>query len=254
MKVLVAVKQVVDHTIKIRLKSDGTGVDTRHVKMSINPFDEIAVEEAVRLKEKSIATEIVVASIGPSSTQETIRHALALGADRGIHIDMPESPEPLTVAKILKTVAGREQPHLFLLGKQAIDDDCNQVAQMVSALLDWPQATFVSRLAIDPLANGSGKCVATREVDGGLETLAFPLPAVISADLRLNTPRYATLPGIMKSKQKPIQRLTLAELGIDPAPHTRTLGVSEPPPRQAGVMLSSLAELVTEIKKTQQVE
>lgn len=252
MKVLVAVKQVVDHTINVRLKRDGSGVDTRHVKMSINPFDEIAVEEAVRLKERNIATEIVVISIGPPSTQETIRHALALGADRGIHIDMPDSPEPLTVAKILKAVADREQPQLLLLGKQAIDDDCNQVAQMVSALLDWPQATFVSRLTIDPLANGNRKCVATREVDGGLETLAFPLPAVISADLRLNTPRYATLPNIMKSKQKPIQRLTLPELGIEPAPHTRTLGVSEPPPRQTGIMLSSLDDLVAEIRKIQE--
>jgi electron transfer flavoprotein beta subunit len=245
-KILVGIKRVVDYTIKIRLKSDGSGVETGNVKMSINPFDEIAVEEAIRLKEKGIATEIVVVSIGPAPAQETIRHALALGADRGIHITMDEPPEPLTVAKILKAVVETEQPQILLLGKQAIDDDCNQVAQMVSALLDWPQATFVSQLTVE-----KGTCQATREVDGGLETLAFPLPAVISTDLRLNTPRYATLPNIMKSKQKTIQSLTPLDLGIDTTAHTKILCVAEPPTRKAGVKLSSAEELIIEIKKVQ---
>ena len=246
MKVLVAIKRVVDYNIKVRVKSDGSGVDTNFVKMSINPFDEIAVEEAIRLKEKGAATEVVVISIGPAPTQETIRHALALGADRGIHVDMPESPEPLTVAKILTAVATKEQPELVLLGKQAIDDDCNQVAQMVSALLDWPQATFVSNLTIE-----NGTCLAVREIDGGLETLSLPLPCVISTDLRLNTPRYTTLPNIMKSKQKPIQQLSLSDLGIDPTTHTKTLCVSEPPTRKAGIVLSSVDALAAEIKKMQ---
>jgi electron transfer flavoprotein beta subunit len=245
-KILVAIKRVVDYTIKVRVKSDGSGVDTNFVKMSINPFDEIAVEEGIRLKEKGIATEVVVISIGPAPTQETIRHALALGADRGIHVDMPESPEPLAVAKILAAVATKEKPELLLLGKQAIDDDCNQVAQMVSALLDWPQATFVSSLTIE-----NGKCLAIREIDGGLETLSLPLPSVISTDLRLNTPRYATLPNIMKSKQKPIQQYPLEDFGIDPTAHTKTLGVSEPPTRKGGIILSSIDELGTEIKKIQ---
>ena len=246
MRILVAIKRVVDYSIKVRVKSDGSGVDTNFVKMSVNPFDEIAVEEAIRLKEKGIATEVVVISIGPAPTQETIRHALALGADRGIHVDMPEPPEPLTVAKILTAVATKEQPELLLLGKQAIDDDCNQVAQMVSALLDWPQATFVSSLTIE-----NGKCLAVREIDGGLETLSLPLPSVISTDLRLNTPRYATLPNIMKSKQKPIQQYSLGDLKIDPTAHTKTLSISEPPTRKAGIILSSVDELVGEIKKIQ---
>lgn len=246
MKILVAIKRVVDYSVKIRLKPDGSGVDTQNVKMSINPFDEIAVEEAIRLKEKGIASEIIVTSIGPASSQETIRHALALGADRGIHVEMPESPEPLTVAKILKAVALKEQPQLLLLGKQAIDDDCNQVAQMASALLDWPQATFVSQILIN-----NGRCQATREVDGGLETLEFPLPVVISTDLRLNTPRYATLPNIMKSKQKPLQALTLSALGIDGRVHTKTLRVSEPPTRKAGVKVTSLEDLVAAITTVQ---
>jgi len=243
-KVLVAIKRVIDFTIKIRVKHDGSGVETNGIKMSINPFDEIAVEEAIRLKEKGIATEVAVISIGPALVQETIRHALALGADRGIHVEAPDLLESLTVAKVLKAVATREHPQLLLLGKQAIDDDCNQVAQMTSALLDWPQATFVSRLDIEP-----GKCLAKREVDGGLETLSLPLPAVISADLRLNTPRYATLPNIMKSRQKTIECLTLDELGIKVTPHTRTLHVSAPPSRKAGILLSSVDELVAEVKK-----
>lgn len=244
MRVLVSVKRVIDSNVKVRVKNDGSGVEAQGAKMSINPFDEIAVEEALRLKEKGMATEVVVVSIGSAPVQETIRHALALGADRGLHVDAPDSLEPLTIAKILKMVAAKEQPRLLLLGKQATDDDCNQVAQMASALLDWPQATFVSRLEVD-----HGKCLATREVDGGLETLSLPLPAVISTDLRLNTPRYATLPNIMKSRQKPLEPVTLAELGVDPAPHTRTLRVSEPPSRQGGVLLSSVDELVAEVRK-----
>jgi len=246
MKILVAIKRVVDYTVKIRLKPDGSGVETQNVKMSINPFDEIAVEEAIRLKEKGIAQEIVAVSIGPAPSQETIRHALSLGADRGIHVDMPESPEPLTVAKILKAIALKEQPNLLLLGKQAIDNDCNQVAQMLSALLDWPQATFVSQILIV-----DGKCQATREVDGGLETVEFSLPAVISTDLRLNTPRYATLPNIMKSKQKPLEHFSLADLGVDHKIHTKTLQVSEPPTRKAGVKVATFEELVTAIHTVQ---
>lgn len=246
MKVLVAIKRVVDYTVKVRLKLDGSGVETHNVKMSINPFDEIAVEEAIRLKEKGIVEEIIVASIGPAPFQETIRHALSLGADRGIHVDMPDSPEPLTVAKILKALVLKEQPQLLFLGKQAIDDDCNQVAQMVSALLDWPQATFVSHIFIN-----SGQCQATREVDGGLETIEFSLPAVVSTDLRLNTPRYATLPNIMKSKQKRLDTLSLSDLGVDNKTHTKTLQVSEPPVRKAGVKVSSFEDLVVPIRTVQ---
>lgn len=246
MKILTAIKRVVDYNVKIRLKSDGSGVETQNVKMSINPFDEIAVEEAIRLKEKGFAEEVIVASIGPASSQETIRHALSLGADRGIHVDMPASPEPLTVAKILKVITLKEQAGLLLLGKQAIDDDCNQVAQMVSALLDWPQAMFVSQILIN-----NGKCQAIREVDGGLETLEFPFPAVISADLRLNTPRYATLPNIMKSKQKPLEKFTPSDLGIDDRAHTRTLQVTEPPTRKAGVKVATFEELAAAIHTAQ---
>jgi electron transfer flavoprotein beta subunit len=244
MKVLVSIKRVVDYHVKIRLKSDGSGVDTTTVKMSINPFDEIAVEEAIRLKEKGIVSEIIVVSLGPSTAQETIRHALALGADRGIHVEMPESPEPLLVAQILHALAKKEDPSLLILGKQAIDDDCNQVAQMVSALLDWPQATFVSALSLE-----ADKCKATREVDGGLETLVLPLPAVISTDLRLNTPRYATLPNIMKSKTKPIHQYGPTDLGVEITPHTKILKVSPPPARSGTVKLICVAELVHEIRK-----
>lgn len=244
MKVLVCIKRVVDYTVKIRLKADGTGIDTNNVKMSINPFDEIAVEEAICLKEKGVASEIIIVSIGPSPCQETIRHALALGADRGIHIDGPESLEPLTIAKLLKAVANREEVQLLLLGKQAIDNDCNQVAQMVSALLDWPQGTFVSSLTIK-----NNKCEAIREVDGGLESLSFPLPAVISTDLRLNTPRYATLPNIMKAKQKPLEQLSLDTLGADTSPHTKVLGVSEPVSRKSGVKVETFEDLLPIIGK-----
>lgn len=244
MKILVAVKRVVDYNVKIRLKSDGLGVDTSTSKMSMNPFDEIAIEEAIRLKEKEIASEIIVVSIGPMSVQETIRHGLALGADRGIHVDMPESPEPLTIAKIIKALALQEQPQLLLLGKQAIDDDCNQVAQMVSALLDWPQSTFVSQLTIE-----NGICQTIREVDGGLELLNLPLPAVISTDLRLNTPRFATLPNIMKSKQKPIQQMSISQLNVEMTAHTKILKVTEPPKRQGGIIVATAEELIPIIAK-----
>lgn len=246
MKILVSIKRVVDYSVKIRVKLDGTGIETQNVKMSINPFDEIAVEEAIRLKEKGIAKEIVVTSIGPAPAQETLRHALSLGADRAIYVEMPESPEPLAVAKILRAIALKEQPQLLILGKQAIDDDCNQVGQMVSALLDWPQATFVSQVLIS-----DGKCRATREVDGGLETIEFSLPAVLSTDLRLNTPRYATLPNIMKSKQKPLEKLSPSDLGFDGRRHTKTLSVTEPPTRKAGVKVANFEELVAAIHRLQ---
>jgi electron transfer flavoprotein beta subunit len=244
MKILVAVKRVVDYNVKIRLKPDGSGIDTSTAKMSMNPFDEIAIEEAIRLKEKGIASEVVVVSIGPTPVQETIRHGLALGADRGIHVDLPESPEPLTIAKIIKALALQEKPQLLLLGKQAIDDDCNQVAQMVSALLDWPQSTFVSQLTIE-----NNICQTMREVDGGLELLNLPLPAVISTDLRLNIPRFATLPNIMKAKQKPIQQLSTSQLNVEVKGHTKTLRVTEPPKRQGGVKIASVDELIPVIAK-----
>lgn len=247
MKILVGIKRVIDYNVKIRLKADGSGVDTSTAKMSINPFDEIAIEEAIRLKEQGIATEIILVSVGPLTTQETIRHGLALGADRGIHVNTDESPEPLTIAKILKAVSELEKPQLLLLGKQAIDNDCNQVAQMTSALLSWPQSTFVSKLIIE-----NNQCRTTREVDGGLETLSFPLPAVVSVDLRLNTPRYATLPNIMKAKQKPIQVLTLLDLNVEVKSHTKILSVSEPQPRKSGVKVSSVQELISIIEKGMQ--
>jgi electron transfer flavoprotein beta subunit len=247
MKILVGIKRVVDYNVKIRLKADGSGVDTSAAKMSINPFDEIAIEEAIRLKEQGLATEIILVSVGPQMTQETIRHGLALGADRGIHVNTDESPEPLTIAKILKAVREIEKPQLILLGKQAIDNDCNQVAQMISALLGWPQSTFVSKLEIE-----NNHCQTTREVDGGLETLSLPLPAVVSVDLRLNTPRYATLPNIMKAKQKPIHVLTLADLNVEAKTHTKILNVSEPPPRKSGVKVASVQELISVIEKGMQ--
>jgi electron transfer flavoprotein beta subunit len=243
-KILVSIKRVIDHTVKVRVKPDGSGVDSNLAKMSINPFDEIAVEEALRLKEQGVAEEVVVVSIGVPAVQETIRHALALGADRGIHVEALDSPEPLAVAKVLKALVALERPGLLILGKQAIDDDCNQVAQMVSALADWSQATFVSKLTI-----GQDKAIVVREIDGGLETLELPLPAVISTDLRLNTPRYATLPNIMKSKQKPIKTMTLDELGVDATPRLKTLRVSEPSARQAGTKVTDWQEVIPEIYK-----
>lgn len=245
MKVLVAVKRVVDYNVKVRVKSDGTGVDIANVKMSMNPFDEIAVEEAVRLKEKGAATEVVVVSCGVAQCQETLRTAMAIGADRAILVETPADVDlqPLAVAKLLKAVADKEQPQLVILGKQAIDDDCNQVGQMFAALADWPQATFASKVE---LADGAAS--VTREVDGGLETLKLALPAVVTTDLRLNEPRYVTLPNIMKAKKKPLDTLKPADLGVDMAPRLKTLKVAEPAKRGAGVKVPDVATLVAKLK------
>jgi len=242
MKILVAVKRVVDYNVKIRVKSDKTGVDLSGVKMSMNPFDEIAVEEAVRLKESGVATEVVVVSIGDKGTQETLRGALALGADRAIHVATESVVEPLAVAKILKAIVLQENPSLVLLGKQAIDDDANQTGQMLSALLDWPQGTFASKVVV----SGSDLEV-TREVDGGLETLKMTLPAVVTTDLRLNEPRYATLPNIMKAKQKPLVEISLDSLGVDASPRLTVIQVTEPPVRKGGVMVANVDELITKL-------
>ena len=243
MKVLVAVKRVVDYNVKIRVKADKTGVETANVKMSMNPFDEIGVEEAVRLKEAGVATEIVAVSLGVTQCQETIRTALAMGADRGILVETDVALEPLAVAKLLKAVCEQEQPGLVILGKQAIDDDANQTGQMLAALLGWPQATFASRIKVD-----GDKAEVTREVDGGLETIRVALPAIITTDLRLNEPRYASLPNIMKAKKKPIAVTRPADLGVDPAPRLATLKVEEPAKRQAGIKVKSVAELVEKLK------
>jgi electron transfer flavoprotein beta subunit len=243
MKVLVTVKRVVDYNVKIRVKSDGSGVELANVKMSMNPFDEIAVEEAIRLKEAGKASEIVVVSVGPQQAAETIRTALAMGADRGILVKTETMPEPLAVAKILKGVVEAEQPGLVILGKQAIDDDCNQTGQMLSALLGWPQGTFASKI----VADGDGFAV-TREVDGGLQTVKITGPAVVTADLRLNEPRYASLPNIMKAKKKPIAEKTPADFAVDPAPRLDVLETVEPPARKAGAKVGSVAELVGKLK------
>ena len=243
MKVLVAVKRVIDYNVKPRVKMDGTGVDLTNVKMSMNPFDEIAVEEAIRLKEKGVATEIVVVSIGPTKAQETLRTALAMGADRAIHVTTDEEVEPLGVAKLLAKIAGEEQPQMIILGKQAIDDDNNATGQMLAALLGWPQGTFASK--VDP---SDGDVSVTREVDGGLETDKLKLPAVITTDLRLNEPRYASLPNIMKAKSKPLASKTPADYGVDVAPRLRVLEVAEPPVRQAGIRVGSVDELVARLK------
>ena len=243
MKILVAVKRVIDANIKVRVRSDQTGVETSSVKMAMNPFCEIAVEEALRLKERGVATETVVVSAGPQTTQETIRQALAMGADRGIHIAYDQPLEPLSVAKLLAAVVKQENPGLVILGKQAIDDDCNQTGQMLAALLGWPQGTFASKIE----SKGSGLEV-TREVDGGLETVALKLPCVITTDLRLNEPRYASLPNIMKAKKKPIDALTPAALGVDVAPRLTVLKVVEPPKRQAGVKVADATDLVARLK------
>ena len=248
MKVLVAVKRVIDFNVKIRVKPDGTGVETSNVKMSMNPFDEIAVEEAVRLKEKKIATEIVAVSMGAQNCQETIRTALAMGADRGIHVLTDVELQPLAVAKLLQAIVAKEQPQLAILGKQAIDDDCNQTGQMLAALLGWGQATFASKLAI-----ADGKVSVTREVDGGLETLTVALPAVVTTDLRLNEPRYASLPNIMKAKKKTIEQITPQALGVDPAPRLKTLKVEAPARRQGGKKLASVAELVDKLRNEARV-
>jgi electron transfer flavoprotein beta subunit len=247
MKVLVAVKRVVDFNVKIRVKSDGSGVELANVKMSMNPFDEIAVEEAVRLKEKGQVTEIVAVSVGPTKSQETIRTALSMGADRGVLIETPEGQpvEPLAVAKLLKGVIEAEKPAFIILGKQAIDDDCNQTGQMLAALLSWPQATFASKIVIE----GEGAMV-TREVDGGLETLKLKLPAVITTDLRLNEPRYPSLPNIMKAKKKPLEVKKPADYGVDASPRLKVLKTAEPPGRKAGVKVANAAELIAKLKET----
>ena len=243
MKVLVPVKRVVDYNVKVRVKADGTGVETANVKMSMNPFDEIAVEEAVRLKEAGVASEIVAVSIGPVACQETLRTALAIGADRAILVETAAEVQPLAVAKLLKAIAGKEGPGLFILGKQAIDDDSNQTGQMLAALLGWPQATFASKVKIE-----GETAQVTREVDGGLETLAIKLPAIVTTDLRLNEPRYVTLPNIMKAKKKPLETLKPDTLGVDIAPRLKTLKVAEPSKRTAGKQVKSVAELVEKLK------
>jgi electron transfer flavoprotein beta subunit len=248
MKVLVPVKRVVDYNVKVRVKSDGTGVDIANVKMSMNPFDEIAVEEAVRLKEAGKVTEIVAVSAGVTQCQETLRTAMAIGADRGILVETTEELQPLAVAKLLKALADREQPQLIILGKQAIDDDSNQTGQMLAALLGWGQATFASKVVLE-----DGKVTVTREVDGGLETVALPLPAIVTTDLRLNEPRYVTLPNIMKAKKKPLETVKPADLGVDAAPRLKTLKVSEPPKRSAGIMVKDVAELVSKLRNEAKV-
>ena len=248
MKLLVPVKRVIDYNVKVRVKADGSGVETTGVKMSMNPFDEIAVEEAVRLKERGVASEIVVVSIGVAQCADTLRTALAMGADRAILVQTDVSPEPLAVAKMLRVLAEREQPGLVIMGKQAIDDDMNATGQMLAALLGWPQGTFASKVAVD-----GEELLVTREVDGGLETVALRLPAIVTADLRLNEPRYATLPNIMKAKKKPIETLTPEALGVDARPRLTTLKVSEPPTRKAGRKVASVAELVELLKSEAKV-
>ena len=243
MKVLVSVKRVVDYNVKVRVKSDGTGVDIANVKMSMNPFDEIAVEEAVRLKEKGIVTEIVAVSCGVVQCQETLRTAMAIGADRAILVETSDELQPLAVAKLLKAIAEKEQPALVIVGKQAIDDDCNQTGQMLAALAGWPQATFASKVDV-----ADGAVTVSREIDGGLETVKLKLPAVVTTDLRLNEPRYVTLPNIMKAKKKPLETVKPADLGVDVTPRIRTLKISEPPKRGAGVKVPDVATLVAKLK------
>jgi electron transfer flavoprotein beta subunit len=243
MKVLVAVKRVVDYNVKVRVKSDNTGVDIANVKMSMNPFDEIAVEEAVRLKEKGVVTEIIAVSCGVTQCSETLRTAMAIGADRAILVETAEELQPLAVAKLLKALVDKEQPDLIILGKQAIDDDCNQTGQMLAALGDMPQATFASKVEVV-----DGKAVVSREVDGGMETLSITLPAVITTDLRLNEPRYVTLPNIMKAKKKQLDIFKPEDLGVDVSPRLKTLKVSEPPKRSAGIKVPDVATLVAKLK------
>jgi electron transfer flavoprotein beta subunit len=243
MKILVPVKRAIDKDVKIRVKADGSGVELGNVKMSMNPFDEIAVEEALRLKEAGKATEIIAVSIGPQQAAETIRTALAMGADRGILVKADGPVEPLAVAKILKAIAEAEQPGLVIMGKQAIDDDCNQTGQMLAALLGWPQGTFASKVALDGEA-----LTVTREVDGGLQTVKLKMPAIVTTDLRLNEPRYASLPNIMKAKKKPIDDKTAADYGVDIAPRLEAVKTAEPPARKAGVKVGSVAELVGKLK------
>jgi electron transfer flavoprotein beta subunit len=248
MKVIVPVKRVVDYNVKVRVKSDGSGVDIANVKMSMNPFDEIAVEEAVRLKEKGVVTEVIAVSCGVTQCQETLRTAMAIGADRAILVETTEELQPLAVAKLLKALVDKEQPGLIILGKQAIDDDCNQTGQMLAALAGLPQATFASKVEV-----ADGKATVTREVDGGLETLSITLPAVITTDLRLNEPRYVTLPNIMKAKKKQLDTVKLEDLGVDVTPRIKTLKVSEPPKRGAGVKVADVAALVDKLKNEAKV-
>jgi electron transfer flavoprotein beta subunit len=248
MKILVPVKRVVDYNVKVRVKADGTGVDIANVKMSMNPFDEIAVEEAVRLKEKGVATEVVAVSCGVAQCQETLRTAMAIGADRAILVETDEELQPLAVAKILKALVDKEQPSLVILGKQAIDDDANQTGQMLAALADWPQATFASKVEVQ------GDAVeVTREVDGGLEVLRLTLPAIVTTDLRLNEPRYVTLPNIMKAKKKPLETVKPVDLGVDVTPRLKTLKVAEPPKRSAGIKVPDVATLVDKLKNEAKV-
>ncbi|MDP6428654.1 MAG: electron transfer flavoprotein subunit beta/FixA family protein [Rhodospirillales bacterium] len=248
MKIMVAVKRVIDYNVKVRVKSDETGVETANVKMSMNPFDEIAIEEGVRLREAGTAEELIAVSIGPQGAQETIRTALAMGADRGIHVASDDDLEPLAVAKLLKALADKENPDLFILGKQAIDDDSSQTGQMLAALLGWSQGTFASKLELD----GANTNV-TREIDGGLETVRLAMPAVITTDLRLNTPRYASLPNIMKAKKKTIDAMSPADLGVDVTPRLTTLKVVEPSKREAGVIVETVDELLDKLKNEAKV-
>ena len=243
MKLLVPVKRVVDYNVKVRVKADGTGVETAGVKMSMNPFDEIAIEEAVRMKEKGFATEIVVVSMGVAQCADTIRTALAMGADRGILVETDVELQPLAVAKLLKALVDKEQPGLVIMGKQAIDDDMNATGQMLAALLGWPQGTFASKVVIE-----DGKLLVTREIDGGLETLSLDLPCVVTTDLRLNEPRYASLPNIMKARKKPIETIKPDALGVDPSPRLKLVSVAEPPRRKAGQKVGSVSELVQKLR------
>ncbi len=248
MKVLVPVKRVVDYNVKVRVKADGSGVDLANVKMSMNPFDEIAVEAAVRMKEAGLASEVVVVSCGPAACQETLRTALAIGADRGVLVESDAELQPLAVAKLLQAVCARELPGLVICGKQAIDDDASQVGQMLAALLGWPQATFASKIGV-----AAGKATVAREVDGGTETLEIRLPAVVTTDLRLNEPRYATLPNIMKAKKKPLETLKAADLGVDIAPRLRILKVAEPARRGGGIKVADVAQLLDKLKNEAKV-
>lgn len=248
MKVLVPVKRVVDYNVKVRVKSDQSDVDIANVKMSMNPFDEIAVEEAVRLKEQGVVSEVIAVSCGVTACQETLRTAMAIGADRAILVETDAELQPLAVSKLLKAVVDKEQPQLVILGKQAIDDDANQTGQMLAALLDWPQATFASKVEL-----AADSVQVTREVDGGLETLKLSLPAVITTDLRLNEPRYVTLPNIMKAKKKPLETIKPEEVGVDVSPRLKTLNVSEPPARSAGVIVADVAALVEKLKNEAKV-
>ncbi|WP_310451026.1 electron transfer flavoprotein subunit beta/FixA family protein [Sulfuritalea sp.] len=252
MKILVPVKRVIDYNVKVRVKADGTGVDLANVKMSMNPFDEIAVEEAMRLKEAGVATEVIAVSCGLTACQETLRTAMAIGADRSILVETEVELQPLAVAKLLAAVAKKEAPQIIILGKQAIDDDANQTGQMLAALLGWSQATFASKVVIAD-ANGQKRATVTREVDGGLETIEISLPAIVTTDLRLNEPRYATLPNIMKAKKKPMETVKPADLGVDVAPRLATVSVSEPPKRSAGIKVADIAALVDKLKNEAKV-